>query len=200
MFAPDDMSRQEAELTVTTESLSEEGGIVWRYPIGGQPRLLRPASSSEVPQIQCTAKERLEQRLEVRLLGSAGTGKPRATAGAVTLRPVTPGASGGGQLDPIGVAEGAGYRYRLVCGDPEAGPLLEQSTGVRLMRSEEDASGDAVLVFGVVFSPSKPFRYARACMCVLCVVYARFVCVHVCMHLSVHTCVCNYRTHFCLYV
>ena len=193
MFAPEDMRPQEAELTVTTEDVSEEGSIVWHYPIGGQPRL-RPVSPSVAPHIQCTAKERLEQRLEVCLAGSAGVAQPRlGESGAVTLRPVTPGSGGdgGGLLEPLGVMEGVRYQYRLVCGDPDVGPLLEQCTGVRLMRSEESPTGDAVLVFGIVFSPSKPFRYMCMCVCVcVCVCACVCVCVILCVCVCYIICAC----------
>jgi hypothetical protein len=75
MFAPETMHTHKTTITVScsiTEEKGESGGnqlsLEWQFPIVGVPEI-RPVSPQSAPKIVCRAKERMEERLEVELVG-----------------------------------------------------------------------------------------------------------------------------------
>ena len=152
LFAPDSMTQSQTGVVVTAEGgEGMEDQLSWTYPVVGLPQALL-AVGGDLPKIIGRARERMEQRLVVKLA-------PGVSHDTVRVRPVTPGDKGGG------VGEGKRlwerYQYRLVCGskEEEEQRLFERSTGVRLVREEEEKDGTTLLIFSVTFMPPKPFRY-----------------------------------------
>ncbi len=142
MFAPESMHKHEITVVIKTEV---NGTILsWRYPVIGQPEL-RPFSASGAPKLSCSAKERLEQRLEVSLVDSTASQ-------AEHIRPATPGSGNCLTGDD-------GYSYQLTCSEKSYASLVERSTGVKLLgRKSEKEKDVVVLAFNVVFVPPKAFR------------------------------------------
>ena len=153
-FSPEVMKRHECHLTVSVDTTSQP--LKWRYPIIGQPHL-KPFSAGSGPLLRCRAKERLEQRLEVSLVGSANSM-------AVKLRPVTPTKSTMTTTmntdSLIQDAQDETYTYHLSCNDTEFGFLVEQCLGIRLIRKSVDPeTNNPMLLFHIIFVPSKVIRY-----------------------------------------
>lgn len=164
-FSPEVMKRHECRLTISVDSTSQP--LKWHYPIIGQPHL-RPFSATSGPLLQCRAKERLEQRLEISLVGSENSR-------AVKLRPVTP-APKSTTINTDTLIQDANdetYTYRLSCKDTEFGFLVEQYLGIRLIRKSLDPeTNNPILLFHIIFVPSKVIRYhislnSNGCHCVL---------------------------------
>lgn len=144
MFAPDSMHKHEVTVTIATEVSST--ALAWRYPVIGQPEL-RPFSPSSAPKLTCSAKERLEQRLEVSLVGSK-------MSQAVHVGPTTPGST-------TSLANDDGYSCHLTCSDKRYASLVERSTGIKLLGRKCDKENDTdTLAFNIVFAPPKAFRSA----------------------------------------
>ena len=78
---------------------------------------------------------------------------------AAHIRPLTPG-SKPRTPESQEAEEKETYNYKLVCDDSRHSPLVEQSTGIKLLRKtvKEDDSHAATLVFSIVFVPPKAFR------------------------------------------
>ena len=147
-FAPESMHRHEVTVTLTAEETKESAAattLSWRYPVIGQPEL-RPFSPSSAPRLACCAKERLEQRLQVSLVGSTSNM-------AALVRPMTPGSTTNSSMGEIEKS----YAYKLVCSDAAFSSLVGHSTGIRLLRTtlKEDV---VTLLFSIVFVPPKAFR------------------------------------------
>lgn len=146
-FSPEVMKRHECHLTISVDSTSQP--LKWHYPIIGQPHL-RPFSATSGPLLQCRAKERLEQRLEVSLVGLENT--------TAKLRPVTPATTS--DLVTQDTHDDDTYTYQLSCNDPEFGFLVEQYLGIRLIRKSLDPeTNNPVLLFHIIFVPSKIIRF-----------------------------------------
>ena len=157
MFAPESMYRHQVTVVVSTEtrdsdqSTLQTPALSWQYPFIGQPEL-KPFTPTSAPKLSCCAKERLEQRLEVSLLTST-------SSQVAHLRPLTPG-SKPRTPESQEPEEKETYNYKLVCDDRRYSPLVEQSTGIKLLRKivKEDDPCAATLVFSIVFVPPKAFR------------------------------------------
>jgi len=150
-FSPEIMKTHECHLTISVDSNSQP--LKWHYPIIGQPQL-RPFSASSGPLLQCRAKERLEQRLEISLVGSENSK-------AAKLRPVTPAKSTATISSDQFIQDGHDetYTYRLCCNDPEFGFLVEQYLGIRLVQKSIDPeTNNPILLFHIIFVPSKVIR------------------------------------------
>lgn len=52
------------------------------------------------------------------------------------------------------------FTFKLVCSDPQFKELIDQCTGVRLIKQTNQEDNGICLEFGIVFAPSKSFKYA----------------------------------------
>ncbi|XP_077637788.1 cilia- and flagella-associated protein 47 [Lonchura striata] len=131
----------------------ETQGILWIYPING---------TSEAPQqksvvIRCQARQRLEQRVELLLIGikPAATALPDAGNAAVVDTEElsnTPEVTD----DSSATLE---FLYKLQYQSDEIKSQLESLLGMELVEKEWDQESRIVtLIFNVVFAPSKPMR------------------------------------------
>ncbi|NXI80176.1 CFA47 protein, partial [Rhipidura dahli] len=138
---------------VTVAENGETQGILWIYPIHGMPEA--PQQKSVV--IRCEARQRLEQRVELLLIGvvpgesalpDAGNSATVA-AGALSNTPeVTDGSSA--TLE---------FLYELQYQSDEIRSQLDSLVGMQLLEKEWDTESRIVtLIFNVVFAPSKPMR------------------------------------------
>ena len=157
MFAPEAMHTHETVVVVSTDERGGGGerdkrGLAWRYPIVGEPEF-RPLSPESAPKIACQAKERVEERLEVVLVGCR-------MRKAALIRPVTPNITAPERSMASDSNRGDSYSYQLVCSDAKYSDLVQNSIGVKLLRKVVDEGGPVKLVFGIVFAPPKAFRYA----------------------------------------
>jgi hypothetical protein len=153
MFAPEEMRTHLTTVVVGTEGSRGGKRLAWQYPVTGEPEF-RPVSPESAPKIACRAKERVEERFEVVLVG-------HGTSGAAAVRPPTPNldpATGTTTTPPTLTSGGAyGYSYELVCEDKEYSSLVRDCVGVRLLRKiiEEGEGAHLKLVFGVIFVPPR---------------------------------------------
>ena len=134
----------------------------WVFPISGIPESC-PIKDSKAPRIECKARARLEKRLELSFTG-LNMNLPNY-ASAINLRSLSPSADVG----PVSNFEyGSEYsflpedfKYRFEFGDTEAQVAVERSVGVNLVRRmSHKVSGVVTLLFNVVFTPHRSFRYA----------------------------------------
>jgi len=134
--------------------------IRWVFPVHGIPEV-RSTSSKEAV-LQCQARSRIEERLEVTLTGAI----PSSSSGhdLIKLRAVTPinerrvsSANNGVVVEGRSVAEE--FSHEIHYPDAESKQQLEQALAINLVRKERDPhTGLVVLVFNIVFSPFRPLR------------------------------------------
>ena len=172
MFVPETMHTHHTTVVVSTEAVRggrERGGsnehrsrLTWQYPVIGQPEF-RPVSPKSAPQITCRAKGRVEERLEVVLVGCKMNK-------AAIFRPITPnqGSTTTSPISPIEPPSNSsdGYMYEMVCSDEECSDVVRDCVGVKLLRKIIDEDDTVKLVFKIVFVPPRALRYSE---CVLCV-------------------------------
>ncbi|CAH1800026.1 unnamed protein product [Owenia fusiformis] len=182
-FAPEEMSMFEALCVVAVRK--EDGGswhytpvddrgnrlprsrsgglheIRWLYPINGIPEV-EAVKDNQGAIIECQARERVEERLEVTLSGVApsSSGPQKAIrARAVTPKDTRPSV-------PEGVIVGEGnmiaeeFTYRFIFEGDNTKEDLENACVLNLVRSHrEKISGLVDLVFNVIFSPYKQMTH-----------------------------------------
>ncbi|NXO20417.1 CFA47 protein, partial [Cisticola juncidis] len=147
-------SNTDLKRNVTVAENGETQGIVWIYPINGTPEA--PQQKSVV--IRCQARQRLEQRVELLLIGvimpgatalpEAGNSAELGTDGSSNTPEVTDGSSA--TLE---------FLYELQYQSDEFRSQLESLVGIQLVEKEWDTESRIVtLIFNVVFAPSKPMR------------------------------------------
>ncbi|NXF25804.1 CFA47 protein, partial [Rhodinocichla rosea] len=131
----------------------ETQGILWVYPINGTPEA--PQQKSVV--VRCQARQRLEQRVELLLIG--------VMPGATDLPDV--GNSATVETEELSstpeVTDGSSatleFLYELQYQSDEIRYQLESLVGMELVEKEWDTESRIVtLIFNVVFAPSKPMR------------------------------------------
>ena len=154
MFAPEAMHAHKTTVVVsccTTEEKGEGGtdrlNLEWQFPIVGVPEI-RPVSPKSAPKIACRAKERVEEKLEMELVGC------KMSRAAIICRGTPNGESPTSSLESVS----NNYTYQLVCSDNEHSSLIENSVGLKLLNIISDKSDPVKLVFGIVFIPPKAFR------------------------------------------
>ncbi|XP_054484324.2 cilia- and flagella-associated protein 47 [Agelaius phoeniceus] len=122
----------------------ETQGILWIYPVNGTPEA--PKQKSVV--IRCQARQRLEQRVELLLIGVMPDAGNSATEELSSTPEVTDGSSA--TLE---------FLYELQYQSDEIRYQLESLVGMELVEKEWDTESRIVtLIFNVVFAPSKPMR------------------------------------------
>lgn len=139
----------------------------WIIPVRGIPESY-PIKESQAPCIECKARSRVEERLEVTLTGLAPNNATSGLGRYPTITPINllgrhlPGEMEYG-VDYLNVPEE--FRYELIYDDAECQTCLERSLGVSLMRKiKNQVSGVVILVFNFVFSPFKPFSHKTQLM------------------------------------
>ncbi|XP_048577373.1 cilia- and flagella-associated protein 47-like isoform X2 [Nematostella vectensis] len=172
-FAPDTMQMHEATVTVIMHrhdgSQSDDftgvtgtclmNDLTWIFPIKGIPESC-PIRDSLAPCIECKARGRVEEKIEVTLTGVAPSSA--STSYASYLRALTPihvlPNDSDYSMDYINVPEE--FRYEVVFEDAEGQAALERSLGVNLLRkARNQVSGVISLLFNFVFAPFKPFSH-----------------------------------------
>ncbi|XP_052240686.1 cilia- and flagella-associated protein 47-like isoform X3 [Dreissena polymorpha] len=176
-FAPTEMKMFEAVCTVVVTR--EDGGrwayaprdsqgyqlsrtgsegireVRWVFPIQGIPES-QPIKESYGAVIECQARDRLEERLEVTLAGVAPvTSRPMKS---IYARSVTPKNESPKLPDGIVVGETLAtaeeFLYDLAYKDSNAREDLQNCVALKLVRQHRDStSGLVVLVFNVIFNP-----------------------------------------------
>ncbi|NWR33350.1 CFA47 protein, partial [Tachuris rubrigastra] len=128
-------------------------GILWRYPVHGIPE----APQQKLVVVRCQARQRVEQRVEMLLMGVV----PDATA--VTDARSSDMVNGDNSANTQEVTDGfsatAEFLYELQYQSTEIRSQLESLVGMHLVQKEWDTeSGIVTLIFNVVFAPNKPMR------------------------------------------
>ncbi|KAL4233464.1 hypothetical protein ACF0H5_008145 [Mactra antiquata] len=150
-YAPTDSRGYQLSRT-GSEGVSE---IRWVFPIQGIPES-RPIKETYGAVIECQARDRLEERLEVTLAGVAPvTSGPQRS---IYMRSITPKNESPKVPDGIVVGETLAtaeeFNYELKYKDGDAKENLQNSVALKLIRQHRDtASGLVVLVFNVIFNP-----------------------------------------------
>ncbi|NXC32505.1 CFA47 protein, partial [Campylorhamphus procurvoides] len=140
-------------------SLAEDGGIqgiLWRYPVHGIPE----APQQKLVVIRCTARQSVEQRVEMLLVGVV----PDATAATDARNPAMANTDNSANIQKAQVTDGfsatAEFLYELQYQSNEIRSQLESLVGMDVVQKEWDTeSGMVTLVFNVMFAPNKPMRF-----------------------------------------
>ena len=131
---------------------------MWRYPLVGHPEFRPVLPGTAAPLLKCQAKERVEQRLEVMLVGCK-------MSLAALVRPATPSCLDSEAADTQLPQACENYTYQLVCKEQEGkegmSGIVQDSVALRLIRNVPETDGSARLVFGCVFAPPKAYRYVH---------------------------------------
>ncbi|NXP28651.1 CFA47 protein, partial [Scytalopus superciliaris] len=127
-------------------------GILWRYPVHGIPE----APQQKLVVICCQARQRVEQRVEMLLIGVV----PDATAARNSDMANTDNSANIQKVQVTdGVSATAEFLYEWQYQSNEIRSQLESLVGMHLVQKEWDTeSGIVTLVFNVVFAPNKPMR------------------------------------------
>ncbi|NWW41188.1 CFA47 protein, partial [Panurus biarmicus] len=146
-------SNTDLNRSVIVAENGETQGILWIYPINGTPEA--PQQKSVV--ICCQARQRLEQRVELLLIGvmPGAPALPDAGNSAVVHTDESPSAPE--------VTDGSSatleFLYELQYQSDEIRSQLESLVGMQLVEKEWDTESRIVtLIFNVVFAPNKPMR------------------------------------------
>ncbi|NXI15728.1 CFA47 protein, partial [Irena cyanogastra] len=138
---------------VTVAENGETEGILWIYPINGTPE----APQQKPVVIRCQARQRLEQRVELLLIG-VSPGAP-ALPGAGNSATVDTGESSNTPEVRDGSCATLEFLYELQYQSDEIRSQLESWVGMELVEKEWDTESRIVtVIFNVVFAPSKPMR------------------------------------------
>ncbi|NXI03003.1 CFA47 protein, partial [Pachycephala philippinensis] len=137
---------------VTVTENGETRGILWIYPIHGTPE----APQQKTVVIRCQARQRLEERVELLLMGVMPGAAALPDAGNSAMNtdesPDTPEVTDG---SPATLE----FLYELQYQSDEIRSQLDSLVGMQLLQKEWDTESRIVtLVFNVVFAPSKPMR------------------------------------------
>ncbi|KAF2980769.1 hypothetical protein EK904_001300, partial [Melospiza melodia maxima] len=146
-------SNRDLNRNVIVAENGETQGILWIYPINGTPEA--PQQKSVV--IRCQARQRLEQRVELLLIGvmPGATDLPDAGNSA----PVDTEEVSGTPEVSDGSSATLEFLYELQYQSDEIRYQLESLVGMELVEKEWDTESRIVtLIFNVVFAPSKPMR------------------------------------------
>ncbi|NXO38380.1 CFA47 protein, partial [Locustella ochotensis] len=147
-------SNTDLNRNVTVAENGETHGIVWVYPINGTPEA--PQQKSVV--IRCQARQRLEQRVELLLIGVVTPGA-RALPDAGNPAGVGTEESANAPEATDGSPATLEFLYELQYQSEEIRSQLESWVGLQLVEKEWDTESRIVtLIFNVVFAPSKPMR------------------------------------------
>ncbi|NXU41330.1 CFA47 protein, partial [Drymodes brunneopygia] len=146
-------SNTDINRNVTVAENGETQGILWIYPINGTPEA--PQQKSVV--IRCQARQRLEQRVELLLIGVM-PGAP-ALPGTGNSAMVSADESSNTPEVTDGSSATLEFLYELQYQSDEIRSQLESLVGMELVEKEWDTESRIVtLNFNVVFAPSKPMR------------------------------------------
>ncbi|NWY25996.1 CFA47 protein, partial [Pheucticus melanocephalus] len=131
----------------------ETQGILWIYPINGTPEA--PQQKSVV--VRCQARQRLEQRVELLLIGVMPGATDLPDAGNSAMVDMEESSSTPEVTD--GSSATLEFLYELQYQSDEIRYQLESLVGMELVEKEWDTESRIVtLIFNVVFAPSKPMR------------------------------------------
>ncbi|NXP90305.1 CFA47 protein, partial [Passerina amoena] len=131
----------------------ETQGILWIYPINGTPEA--PQQKSVV--VRCQARQRLEQRVELLLIGVMPGATDLPDAGNSATVDMQESSSTPEVTD--GSSATLEFLYELQYQSDEIRYQLESLVGMELVEKEWDTESRIVtLIFNVVFAPSKPMR------------------------------------------
>ncbi|NXA14603.1 CFA47 protein, partial [Sapayoa aenigma] len=133
-------------------SLAENGGIrgvLWRYPVHGIPE----APQQKLVVVRCQARQRVEQRVEMLLIGVV---RDAANSDMANI-------DKSDNIQEVQVTEGFSetveFFYELQYQSKEIRSQLESLVGMHLVEKEWDTESEIVtLIFNVVFAPNKPMR------------------------------------------
>ncbi|NXC08204.1 CFA47 protein, partial [Orthonyx spaldingii] len=138
---------------VTVTENGETLGILWIYPVHGTPEA--PQQKSVV--IRCQARQRVEQRVELLLIGVMPGAAALPDAGNSAM--VNTDKSSDTQKVTDGSSATLEFLYEVQYQSDEIKSQLESSVGMQLVQKEWDTESRIVtLIFNVVFAPSKPMR------------------------------------------
>ncbi|NXC80526.1 CFA47 protein, partial [Cercotrichas coryphoeus] len=138
---------------VTVAENGKTQGILWIYPING---------TSEAPQqksvvISCQARQRLEQRVELLLIGVLPVATALPAAGNSAVVDVNELSNAPEVTD--GSPATLEFLYELQYQSDEIRSQLESLVAIHLVEKEWDTESRIVtLIFNVVFAPNKPMR------------------------------------------
>ncbi|XP_078698604.1 cilia- and flagella-associated protein 47-like isoform X8 [Branchiostoma floridae x Branchiostoma belcheri] len=147
-------------------SRTSSGGlrdVRWIYPIHGVPESHPVKDAARAATVECQARNRVEERLEVTLMGAA----PSSAGGypnPMKTRAITPIDAQRPSTDGVIVGEGntvaEEFSYEIEYDSEDAQSLLQHSLGLSLVRKQRDrVSGVVILVFNLIFAPAKPLRH-----------------------------------------
>ncbi|NWV14558.1 CFA47 protein, partial [Ptilonorhynchus violaceus] len=147
-------SNEKLNRNVTVAENGEVQGIVWIYPIHG---LTEAPPQQKIVVVRCEARQRVEQRVEMLLIGvmPGENDLPDARSSAT----VSTNESANTQEVTDGFPAAVEFVYELRYQSNEIRSQLESLVGMQLVQKEWDTESRIVtLVFNVVFSPNKPMR------------------------------------------
>ncbi|NWW79223.1 CFA47 protein, partial [Climacteris rufus] len=146
-------SNEDLNRNVTVAENGEIQGILWIYPVHGLPE----APQQRLVVVRCRARQRVEQRVEMLLIGvmPGASALPDARCSAT----VNANKSANTQEVTDGFPATVEFLYELQYQSNEIKSQLESLVGMQLVQKEWDTESRIVtLVFNVVFAPNKPLR------------------------------------------
>jgi len=170
IYAPNCMRRQEASCIVNTnpcdghEGITTNNDVKWTYEIDGVP-VCMPVRNANAPVIECRARERVDEKIEVTFTGVDG-GPDRSNYTAL-LKSLSPIHMLGNYIPPPSPDVGADYEefsenleYYLESSNPEIEEEISRSVAVQMKRQlRHKVSKMVSVLFEVIFASSKTFSH-----------------------------------------
>eukprot|EP00062_Callorhinchus_milii_P018287 gi/632971676/ref/XP_007902288.1/ PREDICTED: uncharacterized protein LOC103185538 [Callorhinchus milii] len=144
--------------SISKSNNEEINGIRWLYPIRGIPEALPPDVSPAV--IQCQAKNRIEERVEIVLTGAVPGSSATQTKQPEAFIPSIAHCHQDGLHETNGHITTAEFLHEVMYDSEDARNQMESSVAVTFMKKEWDLqTGIVTLIFNFVFAPYKPVRH-----------------------------------------
>ena len=171
-FSPESMIRYEAVCTVTsmkTDGSSFENNgetsmlpygreMKWVFPVVGIPEF-SPLEGKKIPSIECKAKQRVEELLQLSFTGLSTNGSSLISQPKITSSHILTQSSPFVDFGPEYSSLLEDFTYDFDYSDAESHSAIDRSVGINLVHKKvHNVSGVITFVFSIVFSPYKTFR------------------------------------------
>lgn len=175
-YAPDQMRKKEALCVIHTKPLNSiddtkssqshaKNNIVWKFEIDGVPTCA-PVKNSHAPVIECRARERVDEKIELTFLGAEEGGRSNYTALLRSLTPIhllgryTPPSPAVDVPSEYEEVNDEKFDFHIESCDEEMEEDIQHSVSVQLKKqSRHKVSGTISLIFDVIFASSKAFNH-----------------------------------------
>ena len=171
-YAPDKMRKKETLCVVHTKPLNNVkdsnfhgNDIVWKFEIDGIPTC-SVVKNSQAPVIECRARERVDEKIELTFLGAEDSDKSNYTALLKSLSPIhllglyNPPSPPKEMAPEYEELTNERFDFHIESADEFSEEDIQRSVSIQMKKqNRHKVSRTISLLFDVVFASSKPFNH-----------------------------------------